>query len=944
MSGVGFGVTACAMHGAQDTESASSDFHSKSTPASAEAPSDHPPGVSDGIEARVAEEFGAFLDRERPQVVHFESLDVFGTQLVREAKARGIRSVYCASDTWPAHDSPQLLLPDLVPFELGDGEAEARGHLAVEEFGREAIEAGTLDTVQAARLKHLLHEPLTSLEDVARLREAAESVELRRAAKRISLSAVDRRFATTRLLAKNLSASVGRAFTFRATGLDTGLFQAPENRIEPAAALRFVYFGTTAIDTGIDVLLEAFGTLRREGAPSGDPATGAEAGAEASKEPQLVLMLECQDAARDAEIASRAQELRIETRWTRGPSDVVGGLNFSDIVIVPTLWGEVSPAACRVAFATGHPVLASRTPGIAEVAPSMAAMLVTPGDADALAEAIQKLSSGEAELDSMVAGAFESARSTKSIEDEAREWLDTYEQLLTAQAPVMNLTAVSAKDALTETRELLTELHGLSMTELFARAQEGVGKLRRAFGLADTDAELLARVVARGGQERDRAAGERRLRRELEVSLNELRAARERMELEEAARARRVADLHGVLGQYEKEVLSRKEDASRAVEAAVAQAHEEAVAAASRLVEEAQGDAQREVQAANERAEASARKAQEDAEAAMREAEAAAQEATSKALAAAEQAASEARAAAESAEADAQQKVAAAAADASKAQDEAVAAQKELGVKAAALKASQEALQGLETRAKELEEERAQAAAESDAAREQLQALEEEIQSARSAIDETEEERARMAKTLEERDSMVRDLRQSLGAESESESEGASDLRGELSSIEAFCVRLERDTEELKRHDAWMQEQTSRLVATLVPATDTEASQADPKEGLERGLAVLERLRSELDWRRTEMASAREASESVRVKLLAGPLAARVRGWGTVDPSRWAPVPVDRTEAPASADSTPKGQEAGESDVREPESPLPRTEDVDDSEVQDHEQSEASAS
>lgn len=959
VSGVGFGVTTCAIHVPE--EPAPHDGTG-----SLEAAQDGQRGGDQGGDQggggsadqtldRVAEEFGAFLDRERPQIVHFESLDVFGTQLVREAKARGIRTVYCATDTWPAHDSPQLLLPDLQPFELGDGEAEARGILALEEFRREAIDGGDLDAAESVRLKHLLHEPLTSIVDVARLRDAAESVELRRAAKRIALSAVDRRFATTRLLAKDLSASVGRAFTFRATGLDTSLFQSPEKRLQTEKPLRFVYFGTTAKESGIDVLLGAFKALRTGTVASSE--TGTEAGADtgAVNEPQLVLMLECQDAERDAEIAGLAQELRIETRWTRGPSDVVGGLSTSDVVVVPTLWGEASPTVCRVAFATAHPVLASRTPGIAEAAPSMASMLVTPSDVTALAEAIQKLSAGESEVDSMVAGAFEAARSIKSIEDEAREWLDTYNQLLSVQAPMTSLTSVSPKDALSETRELLKELQGLSMTELFARAQEGVGKLRRAFGLADTDAELLARVVARGGLERDRAAGERRLRRELEESLRELRAARDKMGLEEAARARRVTDLHGVLGQYETEILARKEKTSQAVETAVA-------AAKAEVFDEVQAQAQ---SAAQEQAEAAARVAQDKAEAAVHKAEKVAEEAASRAIAAADEAAEEARVAVESAEADAQEKVASAMADATKAQAESVAAQEELATKAEALKFSQSALTELQGRADQLEAQRAAAAAESEAAQEQLVALEREVGSARAAIDKTEDERARMAKTLDERDAMVRDLRKSLGAENDADGEG-SDLRGELSSIEAFCVRLERDTEELRRHDAWMQEQTTRLISMLVPSSDAvvqsgahkESSKDGSREGLERGLAVLERLRSELDWRRSEMASAREASESVRVKLLAGPLAALVRGWGSAESSRWAPVPVDQTEslgaAAAKAASAPDiggakpfaaaDREADGPDAPLPDSPLRRGDAAGDSETTDQEPSEASVS
>ena len=87
---------------------------------------------------------------------------------------------------------------------------------------------------------------------------------------------------------------------------------------------------------------------------------------------------------------------------------------------------------------------------------------------------------------------------------------------------------------------------------------------------------------------------------------------------------------------------------------------------------------------------------------------------------------------------------------------------------------------------------------------------------------------------------------------------------------------------------------------------------------------MLERLRSELDWRRREMKAAREASSSLRAKVLAGPLAARVQRWGGGAPQGTlavAPMPQDRAEE-ALASTLPNIHGADGADDEQP-GPLP---------------------
>lgn len=823
-------------------------------------------GVSrDERDERLAEGFGAFLDRERPSVVHFESLDAFGTQLVREARARGIATLYCASDTWPAHDRTALLLPDLSPFELGDGEAEARALLAERELGS-VPPTGRFSSPQSnERLKALLHQPLTALADVTALRDAGEEIEIRRARKRAALSAVDRRFATSRLLAKELSAAVGRAFTFRAAGVDSTLFRSRENEDSDARAgsdaddtVRFAFLGSTAPEGGIDRLLDAFAAMRAQ---------------DTGKNAQLVLHLECtSDPVRDASIADRVELLGIETRWTRGPVDAVQALQGADAVVIPSLWGEVSPTMCRVALAAGVPMVASRTSGVMEAMPSSAGVLVSPSSTSDLTEALTRLSGNKDERAALVRGATEASRATKAVEDEAREWLDTYGQMVSAR-PASSYTAShnaarpaapSPLPGVEEVAATLRELQELSTSELFARAQEGVGKLRRAFGLKDSDADLLARVVARGGAVRDRMDHEVTLRHEVEGTLESLHAARAAMQAEEAARTRRVADLHAILGQYEQEVLARSEVAATAAATAAA-----AAAEADARVSEA---AERAKEAAGRATDAVARAESLEAETKSLDDSKQALEATAQGL--------------------------------------------------------RESKGALEARLSELEGAGNTSTKELAEAQEKLSQLADEAEKTRRSLEEVELERERLVSTLDERDSLVTSLRKRLGAARAEENDGEgkgdtkgasrSELQGELESIEAFCVALERDTEALRSHDEWVRVESEKLMSALAVAACGEAPTGGDKAAssddaasefsLERGVGVLERLRSELDWRRKEMESARKSGSSLRAKVLAGPLASRVRAWG--ETQTWAAVPIDRLEEATA-------------DFDEPEAPLP---------------------
>jgi glycosyltransferase involved in cell wall biosynthesis len=843
-------------------------------------------------QARAAEAFASFLERERPQVCHFESLDPMGVGLVREAKVRRISTLYSAQDTWPAHDRVTLTMPDMSPFELGDTEAEARSLAAERLLAASGLRPG--DPTYDERAKHFLHQELTLPEEASVLRDAREAVEMRRAEKRVALSGVDRRFAASRLLSRELSAAVGRAFTFRAPGVDRAVLAAcfagpvaedakPEfvgdgytpsdfsgatfsedrsgvGSLERAKGpIRLVYMGTTERTSGLDVLLDAVARIR---AKEEGPAMS------------LRLALERTEDVRDAEIHARAQQLRVDVVWSRGSSvDATAALVGADLLVMPSLWGEVAPSALRIAFAAGIPVVASRMPGVIEAAPSTASVLVTPGSVDSLTEALSRLAGegGAAALRSMRSAALsEQEVNTKSVDDEALEWLDTYQALCDAAAamerarklrstaptaPMSEVDSVARQEpfggpkkperkrlaSLVEVEEQIAEMRSLSNTELFARAQAGISKLRQAFGLQDSDAELLARVVARGGSMRDRAEHDEATRKEVARALHDLRVAQSALEAEESVRSRRILDLHSVLEQFEHEVALRAEEAAQAV--ATADEAKAEVATATSAMEEAQARMQD--------AEALGAAARDDAQAKVRDAEAS-------------------KAAVKS-EAEAQ--IAGAGEEAQALRGQVEGLKKDLGTAEEAAKAMSMA--------------KAMAVEEAAEAGKRYREVTMQVEAAKKALNDVETARDELARSIDERSSEIRAVRERMikadGTEADASESGP---MGDLESIEAYCVSLERDLEALQRNDSWVAGEADRLINTLSEASEDETSGARGGGGSERAAELqrlttrLERMTVELDWRRVEMEGVARAAESKRMRFLAGPLASRLRSWG----------------------------------------------------------------
>ena len=102
-------------------------------------------------------------------------------------------------------------------------------------------------------------------------------------------------------------------------------------------------------------------------------------------EPLLVIVGEGPLA---AGLESRAASLRLTVRFTGQRADVPALLAAADVFVLPSVW-EGQPLILQEALRAGVPVVAARAGGIPELAGENAAILVPPGDAQALADAVR---------------------------------------------------------------------------------------------------------------------------------------------------------------------------------------------------------------------------------------------------------------------------------------------------------------------------------------------------------------------------------------------------------------------------------------------------------------------------------------------------------------------------------------------------------------------------
>jgi len=456
----------------------------------------NPPGV--------ANRFGDFLDRERPDVVHFQHVVKLGTGLIAEAKRRGIPTVYTAHDYYACCHRYTLLRPDLQRCEqLGDPKACARCDLAlavlneVEELGD--YQMGAFEDQLSEKVSQRVTAILAGetkgtgftkaeIQPVVRTRTELDEQRSRDFAE-LDLVLAPTLFLKERLVEGGLEAEKIQHLPYgiETTALEAVAKKSPVKRTtKQKSALRIGYFGGYSKHKGVHVLLEAFGKLQR-------PA-------------QLSLHGVGSDRVYVESLRATAKEVGAEWCGPYASSELPALLATADLVVVPSLWVENYPIVIREALAAGRPVLTSRVGALPEsVRDGVDGLLFEPGDSEQLAALLDRCAS-EAGLLQSLAKAIEPVH---SMEAQVAELEDHYRAVTKAAKPKPSR---AIPGSLVGPLARYDELSQLPTRELFVRAMTGLQTLGDALLSKSSPGklELLTTALARDSKAQDQLRDRRR--------------------------------------------------------------------------------------------------------------------------------------------------------------------------------------------------------------------------------------------------------------------------------------------------------------------------------------------------------------------------------------------------------------------------------------------------
>lgn len=509
--------------------------------------------------------FARFLDREQPEVLHFQHLYKLGPALIDVARERDLPVVFTGHDPYPVSSDYTLLAPDLTPLDPLDREALARASLARGVLDRHLaahdgfLPVGEADTELARGVLGLLHGELAP-EDREALERRASRIDEELGARLRLLERVDRIEVPTRALAE----------LYRRGGLDSdrvevhpcGIDLAPFVGLPPVEAsagpLRVLYLGGYYEHKGVHVLLEAVEPLRQS--------------------VRLVLRGCAGSSSYAAHLAARAREVgaRFGGRFDR--TELPALLREADLVVLPSIWPENAPFVIREAFAAGRPVVASDTPALREsVRDGVDGRLFPQGDAGALREVLSELAADRSRLVALAAG----IRPPLSIEEDARSLAERHAPLVESRKERSRRRLERLPEHLRELAERYEALLRLPTRELLERAERGLEQVADHLGV-EADVSLLALLPERL---RERFAEARRARAWQEAVAEDrghealaLRGELEQAEGRTAELEERCTWLEGLVAERDGRVQWLEEglaDRRRAVEAKEAELGEE---------------------------------------------------------------------------------------------------------------------------------------------------------------------------------------------------------------------------------------------------------------------------------------------------------------------------------------------------------------------------------
>lgn len=446
----------------------------------------------------VAARFGEWLDRERPDVVHFQHVIKLGLGLIEEAHQRAIPIVYTAHDFYPVCHRYTLLRPDLtVCPDPAAADVCARCDLATAVLNavpgigdyQMGVAPDELPPAAAARLAGVLtgdpveaggfhaDEWQRAREDRAKLDERREQV-----FGLVDLCVVPSRFMGAQMQASGMSRIEYLPYGIPLDDLQAVAAKAP---VGSARAPRFGFIGGLSKHKGVDVLLDAFGSLMRK-----HPAAAS-----------LTIYGYSSDATYVDRLARRAGEVGARWKGAYERAELPEILANLDVIIVPSTWYENAPIAIREALAAGRPVVASRLGALGEsVQDEVDGLLFEPGDSDDLARVLERLLE-PAELARLASG----IEPVVTMETNAQQLMARYLRLVEAneeriQAEEHFSTLPASMAAFTQA---VASLERAPLRELFEHVSGALGNVGRSLGVDEKwlrGDHLLTRAFADGDE------------------------------------------------------------------------------------------------------------------------------------------------------------------------------------------------------------------------------------------------------------------------------------------------------------------------------------------------------------------------------------------------------------------------------------------------------------
>jgi glycosyltransferase involved in cell wall biosynthesis len=325
--------------------------------------------------------FSIYLDRLKPDLVHFEHLTCLSTGLVEAARRRGLPTLLTIHDYWLVCQRGQMLQPDLA---LCTEPEDAKCARCLAPYIYPYLEPSPLASLLAKpstpsalqRLGHAMRRISARARTENEYRLATEKVRQRTRHVHEVMRQADLLLAPSRF----------HRSQFVRFGVDPDRIQVQYNglRVEPfqnrervpAPQTRFCFLGSVIPSKGVHLLLEAFRQL-------GDvPATLDVYGGAPPYEgfPHYARNLEAKAGPR-VQFHGRYDNARVADILAR-----------TDVVVVPSIWCENAPVTIQEAHLAGVPVIGSRIGGIPEfVHHEVNGLLFQPRNVEDLRAQMQRL-------------------------------------------------------------------------------------------------------------------------------------------------------------------------------------------------------------------------------------------------------------------------------------------------------------------------------------------------------------------------------------------------------------------------------------------------------------------------------------------------------------------------------------------------------------------------